>query len=84
MFAFATPTDHQSRGGCRYGAFFKDVPDGMLLSAGRSIAAGDGFNRTAGGVYEVGLRWKANPREGVGWLMFRAGEYRKLRSFVHA
>lgn len=64
----------QGRGGRRYGTFFKDLPQGMTLSAGRTIAAGADMNRVAGGVNEVILRWKANPRTGVGWLTFRAGE----------
>lgn len=46
----------------------------MSLTANRSIAAGDGINRAAGGVTEAVLRWKATPCAGVGWLMFRAGE----------
>lgn len=63
----------QAKGGSRYGAFFQDLPEGMSLTAGRSIAAGQDLNKEDKGLNEVVLRWKANSRAGVGWLTFRAG-----------
>lgn len=65
----------QAKGACRYGSFFQDVPEGMSITAGRSIAAGEDINKKDKGVNEVVLRWKATSRAGVGWLTFRAGEY---------
>lgn len=75
--------DGQAKGGCRYGAFFQDIPAGMSLTSGRSIAAGEDINKEDKGVNEVVLRWKANGRAGVGWLTFRAGEWVNPPSSSH-